>query len=84
MRLAAFIREHIEQILSEWESFAQGLLPPRKTLNQVALRDDAKTLLRAIALDMETAQSREQQALKSKGGGRLADRSLELSSHTHA
>jgi signal transduction histidine kinase len=84
VRLPAFIRENMEQLLSEWESFAQELLPPGKTLNQAALRDDAETLLRAIALDMETAQSREQQTLKSKGGGRLADGSLQLSSHTHA
>ena len=82
--LSAFIRENMEQLLSEWEYFAQGLLPPGKALNQAALRDDAEKLLRAIALDMETAQSREQQALKSKGGGRLAGGALELSSHTHA
>jgi hypothetical protein len=74
----------MEQLLSEWESFAQDLLPLGKTLNPAALRDDAEKLLRAIALDMETAQSRAQQTLKSKGRGRLADRSLELSSHTHA
>ena len=74
----------MEQLLSEWESFARELLPTGKILNQAALRDDAETLLRAIALDMETAQSRDQQAQKSKGGGRGEDRSLELSSHTHA
>jgi signal transduction histidine kinase len=84
VRLSAFIRENMEQLLSEWEFFAQELLPPGRTLNQAALRDDAETLLRAIALDMETAQSREQQTLKSKGGGRGGNRSLELSSHTHA
>lgn len=84
VRLSDFIRENMEQLLSEWESFAQGLLPPGKTLNRAALRDDAESLLRAIALDMETAQSREQQALKSKGGFRREDLSLELSSHTHA
>lgn len=84
LRLSAFIRENMEQLLSEWESFAQDLLPLGKTLNQAALRDDAEKLLRAIALDMETPQSRAQQTLKSKGRGRLADRSLELSSHTHA
>jgi signal transduction histidine kinase len=81
MRLSKFIQDHMEELLSEWESFAQTLLPAAKTLNQVALRDDAETLLRAIALDMETAQSPAQQALKSKGGRR----SLEpLTSHRHA
>lgn len=84
MRLSVFIRENIEQILGDWEVFARELLPPGKTLNQAALRDDAETLLRAIALDMETVQSREQQSLKARGRGRLADQSLALSSHTHA
>jgi len=71
----------MEEILSDWESFAQTLLPAGKTLNQVALRNDAENLLRAIALDMETAQSPAQQALKSKGGRR----SLEAqTSHRHA
>lgn len=60
----------MEELLSEWESFAQTLLPAGKTLNQAALRDDAENLLRAIARDMETAQSPTQQALKSKGDRR--------------
>jgi hypothetical protein len=83
MRLSKFILDNMEEILSEWEFFAQTLLPSGKTLNQAALRDDAENLLRGIALDMETAQSAAQQALKSKGG-RLGDRSLEPFSHTHA
>jgi signal transduction histidine kinase len=74
----------MEQLLSEWEIFARELLPPGKTLDQAALRDDAETLLRAIALDMETAQSPEQQTLKSKGRGPPPDRAIALSSHTHA
>jgi hypothetical protein len=47
VRLSAFIRENMEQLLSEWEFFAQELLPPGKILNQAALRDDAEALLRA-------------------------------------
>src|SRR5690242_14708795 len=71
----------MEEILSDWESFAQTLLPAGKTLNKPALRDDAENLLRAIALDMETAQTPTQQALKSTGGRR----SLEsMTAHRHA
>ena len=81
MRLSKFIQDHLEEILSDWESFAQTLLPAGKALNQTALRDDAENLLRAIALDMETAQSPIQQALKSTGDRR----SLEsLTPHKHA
>ena len=83
MRLSKFILDNVEEILGDWEQFAKTLLPPGKTLNQAALRDDAENLLRGIALDMETSQSPAQQALKSKGG-RPGDRSLESPSHTHA
>jgi signal transduction histidine kinase len=84
MRLSQFIRENMEQLLSEWEVFAQQLLPPGKTLDQAGLRDDAETLLRAISHDMETAQDLEQQILKSRGAGKSTDPSLKLTSHTHA
>ena len=70
MRLFTFIQDHLEEILSDWECFAQTLLPAGKTLNSAALRDDAENLLRAIARDMETAQDPTQQALKSKGDRR--------------
>jgi signal transduction histidine kinase len=83
VRLSKFILNNMEEILSEWESFAQTLLPAGKALNQTELRDDAENVLRAIALDMDSAQSRAQQVLKSKGG-RLGDHSLHLSSHKHA
>jgi signal transduction histidine kinase len=81
VRLSKFVLDHLEEILGDWESFAQTLLPAGKTLNATALRDDAENLLRAIALDMETAQNPTQQALKSKGDRR----SLESRTpHKHA
>jgi hypothetical protein len=42
MRLSKFIQDHMEELLSDCESFAQTLLPAGKTLNQDALRDDAR------------------------------------------
>jgi signal transduction histidine kinase len=33
MRLSKFIQDHMEELLREWESFAQTLLPSGKTLN---------------------------------------------------
>lgn len=68
MRLSQFIRDNMEELLGDWESFAQSVLPAVKTLDQAALRDDAENLLRAIAADMETPQSPAQQTLKSQGG----------------
>jgi len=72
MRLSKFIQDHMEEILSDWESVAQTYPPAGKTLNQAALRDDAENLLRAIALDMETAQSPTQQAVAGDAATQLS------------
>jgi signal transduction histidine kinase len=84
MRLSDFIRDNMEELLLEWEAFARTLLPPGKTLGPTGLRDDAESLLRAIALDMELAQSPDQEALKSRGG-RFRERSaVPQPARTHA
>jgi signal transduction histidine kinase len=82
--LSDFIRDNMEELLLEWETFACTLLPSGKTLDRAGLRDDAENLLRAIALDMEGAQSMEQQSLKSRGA-RLRETSLApRPANTHA
>jgi signal transduction histidine kinase len=68
MRLSDFIQANIEPILMEWETFARSLLPG-KTMTIVALRDDAGSILKATARDMQNRQSLEQQTNKSKGEG---------------
>src|SRR6185369_2778132 len=67
MKLSDFITAHTEEILKEWESFATTLLPAAAEMSQSELRDDAKQILRAIALDLETDQTRREQIKKSKG-----------------
>jgi signal transduction histidine kinase len=84
MCLSDFIRDNMEELLQEWETFACTLLPSGKTLDRAGLRDDAESLLRAIALDMEGSQSMEQQSLKSKGA-RLREPALApRPANTHA
>ena len=56
MRLSEFILSNIEAILGEWEAFARTILPA-KDLDRLALLDHAAEILKAIALDMETAQT---------------------------
>jgi signal transduction histidine kinase len=68
MRLAEFIAANMEPILAEWEAFARSLLPGAK-MTILALRDDAESILRATVRDMQSAQSLQQQASKSKGNG---------------
>ena len=82
MRLAEFISANIEPILAEWEAFARSLLPGAK-MTILDLRNDAESILRATAGDMQNAQSLPQQARKSKGnsgrGGALLTGSTTLS-----
>jgi signal transduction histidine kinase len=69
MRLAAFIRSHIEQISAEWELFAATLLPEEEFSASV-LRDGIVDILNEIAVDMDRSQSAEQQQEKSEGDPR--------------
>jgi signal transduction histidine kinase len=66
MKLSKFIIGNMEAILTEWESFAETILPPAETMNSIALRDHAKQILEAIAKDIETSQTAQEQSDKSK------------------
>jgi signal transduction histidine kinase len=68
MRLAPFIVANTPPILEEWDVFARSL-DAGAEMTALALRDHAEGILRAIARDMQAAQSPEQQADKSKGEG---------------
>jgi signal transduction histidine kinase len=68
MRLREFILANVELILQEWETFARTL-PPGQKMDVTGLRDDAESILRACARDMDTAQSHAQQSSKSMGHG---------------
>jgi signal transduction histidine kinase len=65
--MASFITENMEEIVAEWESFARTVSPASATMDNVALRDHVRQMLQAIALDIETAQTGEEQEEKSKG-----------------
>lgn len=67
MRLSEFIVAHVNRIVDEWENFARTLKPAADSMNRVELRDHAKSILLAAARDMNTAQSKQEQAAKAKG-----------------
>jgi signal transduction histidine kinase/CheY-like chemotaxis protein len=67
MRLAEFILANVEPVLAEWEVFARGIWPSGATADPAEMRDDAEDILRATALDMQSEQTRAEQAEKSKG-----------------
>jgi signal transduction histidine kinase len=66
MRLSDFILENLEPVLAEWEAFARSL-PPGEEMSSKALRQDAERMLRAIAADMDLAQSDGERAKKPRG-----------------
>jgi len=67
MRLSKFIIKNMEKILTEWEAFAKTTLPAAETMDSLALRDHAKLILLAVAKDIETSQTAQEQSDKSKG-----------------
>jgi RsbRD-like negative regulator of sigma factor len=67
MRLAQFITRNIETILEQWEAFAATRLPAAEHMKPLELRDHAKEILQAIAIDLSMPQTRDEQAAKSKG-----------------
>src|SRR5436189_1970942 len=65
-RLSSFIRENIEPILEEWDSFARSL-PMAAEMSFDMFRDHAREMLAIIATDLETPQSSGQEDAKSRG-----------------
>src|SRR5688500_6201820 len=51
--LSAFIHQHMDEIVAEWDAFARTLLPAAATMSSFALRDHAKPILEAIAQEVQ-------------------------------
>jgi signal transduction histidine kinase len=84
MRLAEFILTDMETVLAEWEMFAATLLPASASMTSLALRDHAQQILEAVAKDLQTPQTKQVQADKSKGKGRQLPGAPETAAQTHA
>jgi signal transduction histidine kinase len=84
MRLAEFIPRSMDAILVEWETFATSLLPAARDMSPLALRDHAQQILEAVAADLTTSQTREEQADKSMGRATRLLGAPETAAETHA
>ena len=82
MRLPDFILENLEPILQAWEDFARTIERPGAELDNVALRDHAEQMLRAIVLDLRTKQTVSEQVAKAQGQAPRDDE--ETAAETHA
>jgi len=67
MRLSDFILENLEPILQTWEDFARSANTPMPPMDAQGLRNDAEHILKAVALDLRTDQTEQQQIDKSHG-----------------
>ncbi len=65
MKFSVFIRDNIDAIVHEWETFAITI-PAAQSMSGLALRDHCRQILLTIADDMETGQTKVEQAAKSK------------------
>jgi signal transduction histidine kinase len=81
-RLARFIREHTEEILIEWETFARAL-PMGGSMDIKALRDHAKDMLGVIARDLETPQTSAEQTDKGQGKSDAAEHDATTAAQSH-
>ena len=82
VRLSAFIRENVEPILAEWETFARSLAPG-DTMDIAALRDHAKDMLAVIADDLDDPQTAEEQIGKARGESDAGEGTVLTSAQEH-
>lgn len=84
IRLADFIIANMEPILQAWEDFARSIEPPALTMDDTALRDHARLMLAAIADDLRTPQTPQEQAEKSKGRAPRGEQDTAAETHAEA
>lgn len=84
MRLADFIVRNMESILVQWEAFAATLLPAARGMDSFALRDHSRQILEAVAKDIGTPQTRDEQHEKSLGRAPEPVNATETAAQTHA
>jgi len=80
MKLSTFIVDNLELLLQEWENFAKTIFNGAQS--KVTLRDHAKHMLLAIALDLQHLQSKSEQTAKSKGQ-QPQDHTIESAAEEH-
>ena len=82
MSLSAFIRDHHEEIVSEFALFAKTLMPPGTEMTEAELRDHAEDILTAVVGDISTPQTSDEQSQKSQGRG--SAKAMQASGKLHA
>ena len=84
MRLADFILRDAEAILVQWEAFASAQLPAAASMKSLALREHAQQILEAVAKDIRSPQSDDEQVEKSRGRAPQLIDASETAAQMHA
>ena len=66
MKFSTFIRNHLDAVVAEWETFARTLVPSEH-MTALALRDHCREILLGVADDMEVKETIKERAAKSRG-----------------
>jgi len=80
--LNAFIQGNHREIIGEFSAFARTLMPPDSPMTNQELRDHCEELLLAVAADLDTAQTSQEQSQKSRGQG--SAKNMGVSGRLHA
>ena len=67
MKLSEFITHATPQIIAEWEAFARSCTPAATAMDLEQRRDNVAGMLKMIATDLETPQTKTEQQAKSVG-----------------
>jgi signal transduction histidine kinase len=84
MRLARFVSDNLDAILTDWVSFARDQLPAAANLDEAALLDHGRLILQEISSDMSRPQDDDERQAKSEGNSANASTSPHVPSRSHA
>ena len=84
MRLGDFILRDMELILERWELFASTYVPPAAHMSSLSIRGHLSEILQAIVADLQSPQTRSEQAAKSMGLAVAATGAPLTAAQTHA
>ena len=84
MGLATFIERNMDALLDDWRDFARTQLRQTRVFSEAELENSARKLLQAVANDMRTAQSGNEQKERSRGERSGATPAIRQLGHRHA
>jgi signal transduction histidine kinase len=83
IKLSKFILDEMDRILACWDEYARTMTPAADQMSLRALRDHSEEMLRAVAADIDSPQTDDEQVEKSQGESLVDVSSSAASEHGH-